>query len=68
MCSSGNIVPDPLIDGKIIPFVRSGGTAIVHVRDAERCKLLRLREADVIPDDRRRYVNSNANSKDKTDI
>ena len=38
-----------IIESEIIPFVRSGGTAIVPVRDAFRCKLLRLRDEDVVP-------------------
>ena len=38
-----------VIESQIIPFVRSGGTAIVPVRDAFRCKLLRLRDEDVVP-------------------
>jgi hypothetical protein len=47
------VVLDPLLDGKIIPFVRAGGTAIVPVRDARRCRLLRLREDDVIPKEKK---------------
>ena len=38
-----------IIESEIVPFVRSGGTAIVPVRDAFRCKLLRLRDEDVVP-------------------
>ena len=38
-----------VIESQIIPFVRSGGTAVVPVRDAFRCKLLRLRDEDVVP-------------------
>ena len=41
--------PSSIIQSQIIPFVRSGGTAIVPVRDAFRCKLLRLRDEDVVP-------------------
>ena len=44
------------IERELIPFVRGGGTAIVPVRDEVRCKLLRLREEDVLPREKIGYA------------
>ena len=44
------------IEKELIPFVRGGGTAIVPVRDEVRCKLLRLREQDVLPREKIGYA------------
>ena len=45
--------PSSVMESEIIPLVRSGGTAIVPVRDALRCRLLRPRDGDVVPREKR---------------
>ena len=47
--------PSSVMESEIIPLVRSGGTAIVPVRDALRCRLLRPRDGDVVPREKRGY-------------